>query len=53
VFVSHPWCDLWRAELPRIREASPVPVLHVDLAGGGRAEGAWTTRIQAFLEMTA
>jgi benzoyl-CoA reductase/2-hydroxyglutaryl-CoA dehydratase subunit BcrC/BadD/HgdB len=53
VFVSHPWCDLWRAELPRIREVAPVPVLHVDLAGGGRAEGAWTTRIQALLEMTA
>ncbi|MBU4460671.1 MAG: 2-hydroxyacyl-CoA dehydratase family protein [Verrucomicrobia bacterium] len=53
VFVSHPWCDLWRAELPRIREASSVPVLGLDLGGGGHADGAWTTRIQAFLEMTS
>ena len=53
VFVSHPWCDLWRAELPRIREACALPVLAIDLAGEGRALGAWTTRIQAFLEMLA
>lgn len=53
VFVSHPWCDLWRAELPRIREACGLPVLAIDLAGEGRALGAWTTRVQAFLEMLA
>ncbi len=53
LFVAHPWCDLWRAELPRIREASALPVLSIDLAGEGDAEGAWTTRIQAFLEMLA
>ncbi len=50
VVVTHPWCDLWRAELPRIRDASPVPVLALDLAGAGRARAAWTTRIGAFLE---
>lgn len=53
VFVSHPWCDLWRAELPRIREACSLPVLAIDLGGEGRALGAWTTRLQAFLEMLA
>ena len=53
VFVAHPWCDLWRAELPRIREACALPVLSIGLAGEGSAEGAWMTRIQAFLEMLA
>lgn len=53
VFVTHPWCDLWRAELPRIRAASDLPVLSVSLAGEGSADGSWTTRIQAFLEMLA
>lgn len=53
VFAAHPWCDLWRAELPRIREACALPVLSVGLAGEGAADGSWTTRIQAFLEMLA
>ena len=53
VFAAHPWCDLWRAELPRIRAACARPVLSLGLAGEGSAEGAWTTRIQAFLEMLA
>ncbi len=53
IFMAHPWCDLWRAELPRIREACPLPVLSLSLAGEGPADAAWTTRIQAFLEMLA
>ena len=53
VFVAHPWCDLWRAELPRIRETCGLPVLALHLAGEGPADGAWTTRLQAFLEMLA
>lgn len=51
VFAAHPWCDLWRAELPRIREAGGLPVLAIGLAGEGLADGALTTRIQAFMEM--
>lgn len=53
IFAAHPWCDLWRAELPRIREACPLPVLSISLAGEGPADAAWTTRIHAFLEMLA
>ena len=53
VFVAHPWCDLWHAELPRIREACALPVLSISLAGERAADEAWTTRIQAFLEMLA
>ena len=53
VFVAHPWCDLWRAELPRIRETCALPVLSISLAGERAADEAWTTRLQAFLEMLA
>ena len=53
LLVAHAWCDLWRAELPRIRSACGLPVLSIDLAGEGAVDGAWTTRLQAFLEMLA
>ena len=42
-----------RAELPRIRETCGLPVLALHLTGEGPADGAWTTRLQAFLEMLA
>ncbi|MBM4153828.1 MAG: 2-hydroxyacyl-CoA dehydratase [Lentisphaerae bacterium] len=50
VVVTHPWCDAWRAEVPRIRDASPVPVLALDLAGAGASAGEGSTRVEAFLE---
>ena len=53
LFVAHAWCDLWRAELPRIRSACGLPVLSIQLAGEGTADEAWTTRLQAFMEMLA
>ncbi len=53
VLVTHPWCDLWRAELPRVRAVLDSPVLAVDLAGDGVPDGSWATRVQALLEMSA
>jgi benzoyl-CoA reductase/2-hydroxyglutaryl-CoA dehydratase subunit BcrC/BadD/HgdB len=52
LFRRYVWCDLWHAELPRLREWSPVPVLEIDIGADdagepGRAQG----RIEAFLEM--
>ncbi len=46
-----PWCDLWHAELPRLRSLSPVPVLDLESSGmtSGR-EARLVTRIQAFVE---
>lgn len=46
------WCDLWHAELHRLRAWSPVPVLEIDVARDedcslGRTAG----RLEAFLEM--
>ena len=52
VVVVPPWCDLWRAEIPRLREWAPVPVLALDLAGD-EAPASAATRIQAFLEVRA
>jgi benzoyl-CoA reductase/2-hydroxyglutaryl-CoA dehydratase subunit BcrC/BadD/HgdB len=49
-----PWCDLWHAELPRLRELVDVPVLDLESTGGdpGR-QGRLVTRIQAFVETLA
>jgi len=47
----HPWCDLWHAELPRLRARSGLPVL--DLETTGQEPGQQmrqVTRIQAFME---
>jgi benzoyl-CoA reductase/2-hydroxyglutaryl-CoA dehydratase subunit BcrC/BadD/HgdB len=46
------WCDLWHAELQRLKQWSPTPVLEVDVGPDdigfpNRVQG----RIEAFLEM--
>ena len=45
------WCDLWHAEVPRIKQNTGLPVL--DLETGSTSSGSeerQRTRIQAFLE---
>jgi len=44
------WCDTWHAEVERLREWASVPVLDLDVNGGGDAEGRAANRIQAFIE---
>ena len=49
LFQRYLWCDLWHAELARIREWTSLPVLDMDISdedAGGRLGG----RIQAFIE---
>lgn len=51
LFRRYVWCDLWHAELHRLREWSPVPVLEIDVNRDDhgippRVAG----RIEAFLE---
>ena len=49
LFLRYLWCDLWHAELARIREWTSLPVLDMDISdedAGGRLGG----RIQAFIE---
>lgn len=52
VFRRYLWCDLWHAELARLKRWSPVPVLDLDVAESeASAEGRTLGRIEAFLEM--
>jgi benzoyl-CoA reductase/2-hydroxyglutaryl-CoA dehydratase subunit BcrC/BadD/HgdB len=49
ILIRQVWCDKWHAEVQRMRECLPVPLLDVDFHGepcGGRTRA----RIQAFLE---
>jgi hypothetical protein len=52
IFRRYVWCDLWHAELHRLKQWSPVPVLEIDVglddaSSSGRVQG----RIEAFLEV--
>ena len=52
LFWRYVWCDVWHAELGRLCEWSPVPVLDVDVAQSDDGSlGRIATRIEAFLEM--
>lgn len=54
LFRRYVWCDLWHAELARLRERSPVPVLELDVGNGDHGGlGRTTARVEAFLEMLA
>jgi benzoyl-CoA reductase/2-hydroxyglutaryl-CoA dehydratase subunit BcrC/BadD/HgdB len=45
------WCDLWHAELDRLRHWSPVPILDLDVAEHGHGAMSRTSgRLEAFLE---
>ena len=46
----HLWCDIWHAELPRLREECGLPLLDWQQDGDG-SEAAFLTRIEAFMEM--
>lgn len=50
---TFPWCDLWTAELPRIRECFQLPVLHyvVDTTSPLSSDKRLNTRLSAFTEM--
>lgn len=46
------WCDLWHAELHRLREATGLPVLDLDASHDDRSALArHVGRVEAFLEM--
>jgi len=52
VFHHYVWCDMWRAELSRLKEWVGLPVLGLDSDGHGETNTArLRTRIRAFLEM--
>ncbi len=49
VLVRQQWCDLWHAEVPRLREALDVPLLDLDI-GGTELDASNRMRLQALLE---
>jgi benzoyl-CoA reductase/2-hydroxyglutaryl-CoA dehydratase subunit BcrC/BadD/HgdB len=53
LFIRHVWCDLWHAELARLKACSPVPVVDLDLAAGDDTAARVGGRVQALMEMLA
>ena len=51
LFHRYVWCDIWHAELHRLKQWSPVPVVEIDTCCGGNALARTTGRIDALLEM--
>jgi benzoyl-CoA reductase/2-hydroxyglutaryl-CoA dehydratase subunit BcrC/BadD/HgdB len=52
IFRRYVWCDMWHAELQRLKDWANLPVLDIDTAGDNEMEIQRTTnRIRAFLEM--
>jgi len=51
IFRRFLWCDLWHAELKRMRDWIKLPVLDIDISGDSEADQhRQTNRIRAFLE---
>lgn len=52
LFRRYVWCDIWHAELYRLKQWSPVPVLDVDACYEDHGSLSRTLgRVEAFLEM--
>jgi benzoyl-CoA reductase/2-hydroxyglutaryl-CoA dehydratase subunit BcrC/BadD/HgdB len=52
IFRRYVWCDLWHAELKRLKDWTDLPVLDIDVGGENDNERYRTAnRIRAFLEM--
>lgn len=52
IFRRYIWCDMWHAELGRLKDWIELPVLDIDSAGDNETERHRTSnRIRAFLEM--
>ncbi len=51
IFHRHLWCDMWHAELQRLKDWTDIPVLDIDTTGNNETTSQRTTnRIRAFLE---
>lgn len=52
IFHRYLWCDIWHAELSRLKDWTDLPVLDIDTAGDNETDEYRTAnRIRAFLEM--
>ncbi len=51
IYRRYQWCDTWHAELGRLKDSLPAPVLGL-VAGDDESDRAYMlTRIQALVEM--
>src|SRR4030042_1583395 len=50
IFRRFLWCDLWHAELARLKEQIKLPVLDIDVTGDDDNKHREGNRIGAFLE---
>ena len=50
IYRRYPWCDIWHAELARLREWARLPVLDLDLHGEDGVEPLASGKLQSFLE---
>jgi benzoyl-CoA reductase/2-hydroxyglutaryl-CoA dehydratase subunit BcrC/BadD/HgdB len=52
IFHRQIWCDMWHAEVRRMKDCFGMPVLDIDSTGDKQADiQRVTTRIRAFMEM--
>lgn len=52
IFHRYLWCDMWHAELRRLKDWTDLPVLDIDTTGDNETDEYRTeNRIRAFLEM--
>jgi len=51
IFRRLSWCDLWNAELGRLRDVLSIPVLALDIGGDGEDPSHRAGRVQALLEI--
>lgn len=45
------WCDIWHAEVERIKERTGLPVLQIDVTDDGTDASRTQYRLQSFMEM--
>jgi benzoyl-CoA reductase/2-hydroxyglutaryl-CoA dehydratase subunit BcrC/BadD/HgdB len=52
IFRRYVWCDLWHAELARLKDLIELPVLDIDAAGDSHLEQPRiSNRLRAFMEI--
>jgi hypothetical protein len=51
ILIHQVWCDLWHAQLGRLREWSTLPVLQIVDGGDDSARASASTRIESFMEI--
>jgi benzoyl-CoA reductase/2-hydroxyglutaryl-CoA dehydratase subunit BcrC/BadD/HgdB len=51
ILTEHLWCDIWRAEAPRLKALLPLPAIEIDFSGVEGTRARSESRLQALLEV--